>query len=122
MSGDHRELHVLTPSFPTRRAADRAEGVCRRAGAERKGLEVRVRNAEGLQHQIGVDPRAGARPVKRDALALDVGHGLDPGVRARHEMDGFRIEVGDDRSEEHTYELQSLMRISYAVFCLKKTK
>src|SRR3546814_6268243 len=27
-----------------------------------------------------------------------------------------------ERSEEHTYELQSLMRISYAVFCLKKTK
>src|SRR3546814_20319198 len=26
---------------------------------------------------------------------------------------------GDTRSEEHTYELQSLMRISYAVFCLK---
>src|SRR3546814_4102039 len=26
------------------------------------------------------------------------------------------------RSEEHTYELQSLMRISYAVFCLKKNK
>src|SRR3546814_7142199 len=29
---------------------------------------------------------------------------------------------GDSRSEEHTSELQSLMRISYAVFCLKKTK
>src|SRR3546814_9101841 len=28
--------------------------------------------------------------------------------------------VGDHRSEEHTSELQSLMRISYAVFCLKK--
>src|SRR3546814_5845237 len=28
--------------------------------------------------------------------------------------------VEDDRSEEHTSELQSLMRISYAVFCLKK--
>src|SRR3546814_3827467 len=27
-----------------------------------------------------------------------------------------------DRSEEHTYELQALMRISYAVFCLKKKK
>src|SRR3546814_3904237 len=27
---------------------------------------------------------------------------------------------GSDRSEEHTSELQSLMRISYAVFCLKK--
>src|SRR3546814_2406552 len=32
------------------------------------------------------------------------------------------ILVGIRRSEEHTSELQSLMRISYAVFCLKKTK
>src|SRR3546814_5488712 len=31
-------------------------------------------------------------------------------------------EVYGDRSEEHTSELQSLMRISYAVFCLKKKK
>src|SRR3546814_9280609 len=30
--------------------------------------------------------------------------------------------VIDERSEEHTSELQSLMRISYAVFCLKKKK
>src|SRR3546814_6732586 len=30
------------------------------------------------------------------------------------------LTVLDDRSEEHTSELQSLMRISYAVFCLKK--
>src|SRR3546814_8280536 len=30
------------------------------------------------------------------------------------------VDVRDDRSEEHTSELQSLMRISYAVFCLKK--
>src|SRR3546814_2697041 len=30
--------------------------------------------------------------------------------------------VGERRSEEHTSELQSLMRISYAVFCLKKQK
>src|SRR3546814_4111478 len=29
---------------------------------------------------------------------------------------------GETRSEEHTSELQSLMRISYAVFCLKKKK
>src|SRR3546814_4615129 len=29
-------------------------------------------------------------------------------------------ELGEQRSEEHTSELQSLMRISYAVFCLKK--
>src|SRR3546814_4745129 len=31
-------------------------------------------------------------------------------------------EAGGGRSEEHTSELQSLMRISYAVFCLKKKK
>src|SRR3546814_5065562 len=32
------------------------------------------------------------------------------------------IVPGEGRSEEHTSELQSLMRISYAVFCLKKKK
>src|SRR3546814_1499441 len=32
----------------------------------------------------------------------------------------YRYEVDPARSEEHTSELQSLMRISYAVFCLKK--
>src|SRR3546814_9739310 len=34
----------------------------------------------------------------------------------------FVIDVALERSEEHTSELQSLMRISYAVFCLKKKK
>src|SRR3546814_10002150 len=33
-----------------------------------------------------------------------------------------RHEAAEERSEEHTSELQSLMRISYAVFCLKKKK
>src|SRR3546814_8343825 len=33
-----------------------------------------------------------------------------------------RIAAANARSEEHTSELQSLMRISYAVFCLKKKK
>src|SRR3546814_9782014 len=36
--------------------------------------------------------------------------------------DGVDDFVIGDRSEEHTSELQSLMRISYAVFCLKKKK
>src|SRR3546814_2932815 len=41
-----------------------------------------------------------------------------------HRRDGFRARSApaSDRSEEHTSELQSLMRISYAVFCLKKKK
>src|SRR3546814_1220508 len=33
-----------------------------------------------------------------------------------------RLRRAEERSEEHTSELQSLMRISYAVFCLKKKK
>src|SRR3546814_3666844 len=41
------------------------------------------------------------------------------GVAARAVEEGTSITV---RSEEHTSELQSLMRISYAVFCLKKKK
>src|SRR3546814_5730289 len=37
-------------------------------------------------------------------------------------IDGTDMASADARSEEHTSELQSLMRNSYAVFCLKKTK
>src|SRR3546814_5442439 len=40
----------------------------------------------------------------------------------RPEKMGYAIEGVEARSEEHTSELQSLMRISYAVFCLKKKK
>src|SRR3546814_2827046 len=38
----------------------------------------------------------------------------------RADMDQIRAIYADKRSEEHTSELQSLMSISYAVFCLKK--
>src|SRR3546814_6646068 len=41
--------------------------------------------------------------------------------RHRHDPAGHGVGLGA-RSEEHTSELQSLLRISYAVFCLKKTK
>src|SRR3546814_6355293 len=46
------------------------------------------------------------------------------GFMASAEADRARRTDGQlgDRSEEHTSELQSLMRISYAVFCLKKKK
>src|SRR3546814_2677977 len=46
------------------------------------------------------------------------------GVFRFHAMSEAVFEAGraGDRSEEHTSELQSLMRISYAVFCLKKKK
>src|SRR3546814_10704991 len=39
-----------------------------------------------------------------------------------HDQNGMLVMERSCRSEEHTSELQSLMRISYAVFCLKKKK
>src|SRR3546814_2691785 len=55
-------------------------------------------------------------PGGRGAQSFEEGLGHEPGTDELHEPRG---EAGD-RSEEHTSELQSLMRISYAVFCLKK--
>src|SRR3546814_2852991 len=56
---------------------------------------------------------AGSRPAARAAR----------GTRPRHQrcLPGA-LYLRQPRSEEHTSELQSLMRISYAVFCLKKKK
>src|SRR3546814_3088461 len=48
--------------------------------------------------------------------------GFDAVVLGGHVGDRQRRQRGRVRSEEHTSELQSLMRISYAVFCLKKKK
>src|SRR3546814_15663864 len=48
---------------------------------------------------------------------------IDQRVRAkRNAAAGLAAIPNGQRSEEHTSELQSLMRISYAVFCLKKKK
>src|SRR3546814_10626109 len=66
------------------------------------------------------------RAVPRSACVVVI-HGAGLGGRA--DVDTARVLVGRSqeadlciahRSEEHTSELQSLMRISYAVFCLKK--
>src|SRR3546814_10728227 len=45
-----------------------------------------------------------------------------PGIISVTRFRRRAIRHGQHRSEEHTSELQSLMRISYAVFCLKKKK
>src|SRR3546814_6119487 len=54
------------------------------------------------------------------------GHRDEEQRRQRDEVDeaveGLAALLAEDRSEEHTSELQSLMRISYAVFCWKKKK
>src|SRR3546814_3493241 len=44
----------------------------------------------------------------------------DSGYKSFADLKGKKLGVSQGRSEEHTSELQSLMRISYAVFCLKK--
>src|SRR3546814_4277652 len=53
-----------------------------------------------------------------------IGHDYRTSRHGRAKADRTRAapNLGSDRSEEHTSELQSLMRISYAVFCLKKKK
>src|SRR3546814_7831305 len=74
----------------------------------RDGLPI-VRDREAHSRPVGLD---------RGPARLDRGghrrHGADPCLPSP--------EPRDPRSEEHTSELQSLMRISYAVFCLKKKK
>src|SRR3546814_4534549 len=66
---------------------------------------------------LGVGPRPRQFAVthqRGDEKGDEVQHD-DPPV-------GVRVPPEKERSEEHTSELQSLMRISYAVFCLKKKK
>src|SRR3546814_6753454 len=50
-------------------------------------------------------------------MVIDESHATVPQIGAMYEGDASR-----KRSEEHTSELQSLMRTSYAVFCSKKKK
>src|SRR3546814_5593066 len=98
-------------------------------------LAVRCRFAGArTQYRPGDEPRAG-EPCAFRPRYLRSEHRVRPGRgcaaiggwrcgrhsyrRWRGVRDGW---WGRGRSEEHTSELQSLMRISYAVFCLKKKK
>src|SRR3546814_7279083 len=94
---------------------------------QRNGNWVAVRHGDGwvttYAHMLkgSVAVRAGQRVARGDRLGLV---GLSGNTDFPHLH--FAVTLGnrllDPRSEEHTSELQSLMRISYAVFCLKKTK
>src|SRR3546814_6941882 len=98
--GAHRDLHVLTHSFPTRRSSD--------LGRDRADRCLHHRD---LRH-VGRIGR-GAEPEGSQSVPRSCRGGSSLWHRQLR---------GTDRSEEHTSELQSLMRISYAVFCLKKKK
>src|SRR3546814_10181577 len=78
---------------------------------------------------LGLAAGIGRGGVRRGTDGGDVDQTFDASGRrgGRHRAGAFRLHrlkalasTLDERSEEHTSELQSLMRISYAVFCLKK--
>src|SRR3546814_2604673 len=94
-------------------AQDYAKADPERTFAERRGISFGERVA-GIVKAVPEKARG-----MFDGLRLAIGRterGAAASERERSIFADFR-----PRSEEHTSELQSLMRISYAVFCLKKT-
>src|SRR3546814_2664680 len=83
-------------------------------------MSLRRELADSMQDQRGAGRLAGAgRTEQREMLAehrVDIERAAD--ILGR--IDGADLDMR--RSEEHTSELQSLMRTSYDVFCLKKKK
>src|SRR3546814_6869214 len=91
----------------------------RRDGFADIGFEAAYR----LAGKVGFGIEQGERPL----FLRELDRGQVGGVPERRhpgldQLDRLRAAVARARSEEHTSELQSLMRISYAVFCLKKKK
>src|SRR3546814_6488790 len=117
-SSDLREdrLALVPLNFPSGRTAichlRRLREVDR---ANRTGQRAAIGAAIGNRRARLIGPRArrSRKIIARRAI-------IDRGSRRRRD-DRARRTV-ERRSEEHTSELQSLMRISYAVFCLKKKK
>src|SRR3546814_2072856 len=98
---------------------------CRAAGGRRHKVPGGGAGRHICARRAGFEP--GGRPARasrRRGLAGYDGAGYNrrrpAGDRARGGKKNIRARVASERSEEHTSELQSLMRISYAVFCLKK--
>src|SRR3546814_2970801 len=80
--------------------------------------ELRVDVGKGIAEQTG------GLAQLFDRILDQLGVVPVAGLHRQHRLQRLGLEVAqaalDVRSEEHTSELQSLMRISYAVFCLKK--
>src|SRR3546814_7659973 len=75
----------------------------------------RIRRALRAEDKKGILLAVGLEAVLREGAERIVPQGFPEFVDVDHKPPAV-----EERSEEHTSELQSLMRISYAVFCLKK--
>src|SRR3546814_2559971 len=103
----------------------RAHHVVRELGNHGTGNTRRNRHAD-TDFEIG-EERLHAVGAVNQVDRTDVGpqRGIErsrAGTGSIDKIDRAQILERRQRSEEHTSELQSLMRISYAVFCLKKKK
>src|SRR3546814_2623837 len=75
-------------------------------------IEDAARRMQSLVQDLLALSRAGKSAMRLQATSLT--------TCADDAIDALAERIRETRSEEHTSELQSLMRISYAVFCLKK--
>src|SRR3546814_10185315 len=106
------------------RISDCSSDVCSSDLAERFGVEDHRQRQTVLDRAAGIERLyldVHADVFGRDAIEAHDG-GVADGVENAVMDHGQELAIRSDRgrSEEHTSELQSLMRISYAVFCLKK--
>src|SRR3546814_6823171 len=95
---------------------------------EIEDADRRARRDLGPGQLIGI--AGGETKWKRDVVSVEQDRGfvdehmtgIEAVFSSHTPVSGHQTMLDLDRSEEHTSELQSLMRISYAVFCLKKHK
>src|SRR3546814_5178497 len=98
------------------------------ASMDTHGAEVQVRAFDNMLihfcHEVGASLLVrGLRAVsdfEYEFQMAAMNARLDAGIETVFIMASESQQFISSRSEEHTYELQSLMRNSYAVFCLKK--
>src|SRR3546814_9515755 len=81
-----------------------------------------LRGGQCEKHVGDVTPTCGFRRSRKDSDALPLPLSDKERSRAARYARALIRPPGTSRSEEHKSELQSLMRISYAVFCMKKKK
>src|SRR3546814_10643627 len=105
-------------SFSTRYGEARIGGIRYRPDAEKlDSVEVWVGEQAGNPTYRLINPPTLVADPTGDVVLVEKDHVRKTDVVRRYRVDPLHAIA--ERSEEHTSELQSLMRISYAVFCFK---